>query len=1158
MSNTEQPESTVNKYLTKLRDDSGPGIVRPLFEENSKFEFWGQCIDELKDNVFLGNDDKNPLEHISNITSIVNLFQSPRVLSDQGKGNEASKIILNEQCSAVVPNKVPHKEKDPGGFTIPCVIGQSGITKALDDLGASISLMPYSMFLRLSLGDLKPIQMCIEHANKTTQFPKGIAENIVISFKVGDAIITFDLEKSMRFPPFNEDTCHAADIIDLSVVNNIQEILQQNHDNSIEPILYQLLEIYEDDDNPVLLAAISIDDEKRLLLEVLTKHKKALAWKISDIKGISPSFCTHKILMEENSKPTVQPQHSPWVSLIHVVPKKGETIVIANKDNELVPTRTVTGWRRCMTAIFHDMCKDFMEVFMDDFSVFENSFGTCLNNLSKMLARCEDTNLVLNWEKCHFMVKEGIVLGHKISKARIEVDKAKVDVIASLPYPTNVKGIRSFLGHVGFYRRFIKDFSKIARPMTQLLMKDTKFDFSDECIKSFDILRDKLITAPVIIAPNWDLDFELMCDASDYVVGAVLGQRIEKKFLPIYYASKTMNNAQEHYTTTEKELLAVVYAFDKFRSYLIMSNTVVYTDNSALEYLFSKQDDKPRLIRLENPGLEELSKDTIQDNFPDEHLMIFESGFYWPTIFKDAEKYVQECDACQRAGSISSRNQMPLTNIFVSEVFDIWGIDFMGPFPSSGKNKYILVAVDYVSKWVEVEALPTNDACVVVRFLKKLFSRFGVPKALISDRGIHFCNSLLKKTLKKYGVTHRLATPYRPQTSGQTENTNRAIKTILERTVNGNRKEWADKLDDTLWAFRTAYKTPIGKHRFLQLNQLDEFRMDAYEHSRAYKQRTKRWHDSKIMDKEFQEGEEDPEARRQLSIPARLIFICELEDKELAGRRRYRFPPNFKFQSNAQGVSCTITINRGLIQAIPTSLPPQPIGEATKASNLRRIPPRVQGRSHFTYFLKYASASSSNPSKKIKLTIFPLRQLFVNISSDEDVTPTPSPTTTSSSPTPLNAPSKTTSTNQTSSSQENTSSSFQSKLQISPPSLNEPPSPNHLNPLLDNILDVPPRPLNPQPLQNHPYLDITLSLSPITPLDHIHDTPLPPSPPQPQPPIIGHPLYYNYHDYHVSTCICCFHNRTLFLTLRDEMNIMFAHLEYLLTTAITSHFPPPP
>nr|GFA61358.1 hypothetical protein [Tanacetum cinerariifolium] len=174
------------------------------------------------------------------------------------------------------------------------------------------------------------------------------------------------------------------------------------------------------------------------------------------------------------------------------------------------------------------------------------------------------------------------------------------------------------------------------------------------------------------------------------------------------------------------------------------------------------------------------------------------------------------------------------------------------------------------------------------------------------------------------------------------------------------------------------------------------------------------------------------------------------------------------------------------------------------------------------------------------------------------VTTTPSPITNSSSLTPLNAQYKTTSTNQTSSSQENTSTSFQSKLQISPPSSNEPTSPHPLNPFLENISEVPPRPLNPQPLQSHPSLDITLSLSPITPLDHIHDTPSPPSSPQPQPPIMGHLLYYNYHTYHRSNCICCFHNRTIFLTLRDEINIMFAHLEYLRTTAITSHFPPPP
>ncbi|GKB46146.1 putative nucleotidyltransferase, ribonuclease H [Tanacetum coccineum] len=337
-------------------------------------------------------------------------------------------------------------------------------------------------------------------------------------------------------------------------------------------------------------------------------------------------------------------------------------------------------FQRCMTAIFHDMLEDFMEVFMDDFSVFGISFDCCLANLDRMLARCEETNLVLNWEKCHFMVKEGIVLGHKFSRAGIEVDRAKIDVIAKLPYPTNVKGVRSFLGHAGFYRRFIKDFSMISKPMTQLLMKDAKFDFSDDCKKAFNILKEKLTTAP-------------------------RRQRINGKFKPIYYTSKTLNNAQEHYTTTEKELLAVVFSFDKFQAEILVAD---------------------HLSRLENPYLGTFTDEEITDEFPNEHLMIlkselnsdepwyadydepyafklcsdnvirrcvagneilkilahyhfgptrghhsesitgrevYESGFYWPSIFKDAKDYVMRCDACQRSGNISSKSEMPQNNI---------------------------------------------------------------------------------------------------------------------------------------------------------------------------------------------------------------------------------------------------------------------------------------------------------------------------------------------------------------------------------------------------------------------------------------------------------------------------------------------------------------
>nr|GFB46658.1 reverse transcriptase domain-containing protein [Tanacetum cinerariifolium] len=335
----------------------------------------------------------------------------------------------------------------------------------------------------------------------------------------------------------------------------------------------------------------------------------------------------------------------------------------------------------------------------------------------------EDTKLALNWEKSHFMVKEGIVLGHKITKKGIEVDKAKIEVILKLPHPTTVKGIHSFLGHAGFYRRFIKDFSKISRPMTHLLEKNSPFIFSNECIQAFKTLKDKLTKALILIAPNWDQPFELMCDASDFAIGAVLGQRIEKHFRPIHYASQEAIN-----------ILNACHSGPTGGHY-------------GASYTAKK---------------------------------VFDSG------------------------KVSQRDEMPQNFIQICEIFDVWGIDFMGQFPSSKCNKYILVSVDYLSKWVEAKALPTNDARVVVKFLKALFSRFGTPKAIISDRGTHFCNDQFSRVMEKYGVTHRLSTAYHPQTSGQVEVTNRGLKRIHERTMGENRALWSDKLEDALWAFRIA------------------------------------------------------------------------------------------------------------------------------------------------------------------------------------------------------------------------------------------------------------------------------------------------------------------------------------------------------------------
>ena len=298
-----------------------------------------------------------------------------------------------------------------------------------------------------------------------------------------------------------------------------------------------------------------------------------------------------------------------------------------------------------------------MEIFIDDFTVYRSSFEHCLQNLGTVLHRFQDKNLALNWEKCHFMVTEGIVLGHRISAAGLEVDQAKVSILKTLLPPTTVKGIRSFLGHAGFYRRFIIDFSKIARPLCRLLEKDTKFNFDAVCQSSFEEIKSRLIEAPIMAKPDWNSDFEIMCDSSDYAMGAILGQKADKMFRAIYYASKTFNEAQENYSTTEKEMLAMVFACEKFRSYILGSHVIIHTDHAAIKYLMTKKEAKSRLIRWvlllqefdleikDKKGYDNVIADhllrvitttiieeeiEVAENFPDEQLfqLSFQSPWY--------------------------------------------------------------------------------------------------------------------------------------------------------------------------------------------------------------------------------------------------------------------------------------------------------------------------------------------------------------------------------------------------------------------------------------------------------------------------------------------------------------------------------------------------
>ncbi|GKD49063.1 reverse transcriptase domain-containing protein [Tanacetum coccineum] len=367
-----------------------------------------------------------------------------------------------------------------------------------------------------------------------------------------------------------------------------------------------------------------------------------------------------------------------------------------------------------------------MKLFMDDFSLFGNSFRNCLSRVDKMLQRCKDTNLCLNWEKSHFMVKEVIVLGHKISKNGIEVNKAKVDVIAKLLHPTTVKGVRSFLGHT-------------ENPYENVL--DPK-----EVNEKFPLETLNMVTFRGDSSTSWFVDYANY-HARNFIVKGMSSQQKNKFFKDV-----------KHYFWDDPYLFKI--CADQMIRRCVAGQEVV-------DILTACHSGPTR----RHYGANYTAK------------KVFNSGFYLLTIHKDAHDLVTQCDTCQRQRKISQHDEMPQNFIQVCEIFDVWGIDFMGPFSSSRGNKYILVAIDYFSKWVEAKALPINDARVVCKFLKSLFARFGAPRAIICDRGTYFCNDQFAKVMLKYGVTHRLYTAYHPQTSGQVKVSNRGLKRILERTV---------------------------------------------------------------------------------------------------------------------------------------------------------------------------------------------------------------------------------------------------------------------------------------------------------------------------------------------------------------------------------------
>nr|GEW41656.1 reverse transcriptase domain-containing protein [Tanacetum cinerariifolium] len=791
---TPNPELDVPKTQPKHNIPYPPRLNDQKLREKATNQI--EKFFQIFHNLHFGISFANALLLMPKFASI---FKS--LLTNKDKLFELAKVTLNENCSAMLLKKLSKKLGDPDKFLIPCDFPGIDVCHALADLGASINLMPLSIWKNLSLPELTPTRMTLELSDRSITRPKEVTEDIFvkvgkfhfptdfvvvdfeadprvplilgrsflrigralidvygeeITLRVNDESVTFNLNQTMRYSStYDDNSVNRIDVIDIACEEYAQDVLDFKYNSKSnesistgiedsyydsegdvlylekllnddpsqlppmalkeaeetkakssieEPSELELKELpsyleyaflEETDKLPVIIAKYLNDYEKEALLKVLKSHKRAIAWKITDIKGIDPRFCTHKILMEEYYKPAVQIQRrvnlkihevikkeviklldaemiypisdSPWVSLVYCVPKKGGMTVVANENNELILTRLVTDWR-----VYIDYRKLNNATRKDHFP---------LPFMDQMLER-----LARNEFYCFLDGFSGYF--------QIPVDPQDQEKTTfTCPY-------RTFA-----YRRM--PFGLCNAPGSENLAAD-HLSRPENLHK--DVFENKDINENFPLETLGSLSSEStlwFADIANFHAGNFI-----KKGLTSQQKKKFFKDVK-HYFWDDPYLFWIC-------AYQIIHRCV--HGQEAIDIL--------KACHKGPTGGHHGTNLTTKK--------VFDAGFFWPTIYRDAHAMIKSCNMCQRRGKISQRDEMPQNAIQVCEIFNVWGIDFMGPFPSSQGIKYILVAIDYLSKWVEAKAFPTNDARIVVKFLKSIFAQFGTPRAIISDRGTIF------------------------------------------------------------------------------------------------------------------------------------------------------------------------------------------------------------------------------------------------------------------------------------------------------------------------------------------------------------------------------------------------------------------------------------